>query len=489
MLCVVINGPSYTLANQQIANAAKYANLLELRLDNFQTINLVELKKLRASTSLPMIFTLRSALQGGNYKESEDNRLADIRLLASLKPEYFDLENCIPSYFIKEIAMRFPETKLILSYHNFNETPQDLDGLLHEMQKTPAVFYKIAVTASNSLDALRLLCLAKKSEKLIAIGMGAHGQITRILGPIIGNPITYAALDDSQISAPGQLSAKTLIENYHFHDLSPKTAVYGLIGDPVDKSISDQTHNHLMRSCGLAAVYVKMQVKPPELPDFLQLAKSLPFCGLSVTMPLKEAVKPHLDHIAPQALEIGAVNTLLFRDGGIIGFNTDGIGALNAIETDMLVRGKKIVMIGAGGAAKAIAFEAHRRGGDITIINRDVDKAKLIANSVQGVAKRLDQMAECTEEGYDILINCTPLDMPIAEEHIIPHTTVMEIRTKPKETSFVTCALTKNCPVVYGYQMFAEQALGQFSLWFNDRIQTQDCRTILETKARECLAG
>ncbi len=229
------------------------------------------------------------------------------------------------------------------------------------MQKTPAFFYKIAVTAKNCLDALRLVCWAKKSDgKLIAISMGSHGQVSRIFGPITGSPITYAALEEDQKSAPGQLSAKTLIERYHHRSLNLHTALYGLIGDPVDQSISDKTHNSLITACGLNAQYVKVQVCPAELSDFLQFAKKLPFQGLSVTMPLKEHILPFLDDIDPQAFDIGAVNTILFEKSKIFGFNTDGTGALNAIEKECQVKNKRIVIIGAGGAAKAIAYEAHR---------------------------------------------------------------------------------------------------------------------------------
>lgn len=489
MLCIVIKGPSIEEAHQQILKAHDYADFVELRLDYFTSLDLNAILTLRSHFSIPMIFTLRNQIQGGNYAQSEEMRLADIRKLLTLKPEYFDLENNVPPSFIEEVSSNYPEIKLIYSYHNFEETPPDLDDLYHEMQKTPVFFYKIAVKAQNSLDALRLICWTKNcnDHKLIAISMGQYGQISRILSPLMGCPFTYASLDEDPKSAPGQLSAKTLIEKYHHRFLNPNTAIYGLIGDPVSLSISDITHNHLISFCGLDAVYIKIQVTPSELSDFFQFARQLPIHGLSVTMPLKEHVIPLLDEIDAQALKIGAVNTLIFEKDKILGFNTDGVGALNAIENNCLVRDKHIVIVGAGGAAKAIAYEAHRRGGRVTILNRDDGKAHNIAQNLDCIGMGLDNMAACAEAGYDILINCTPVPLPIKAEYILSNAIVMDIVTKPMQTIFLTMAKEKGCGVIYGYRMFIEQALGQFTLWFNDRLNIQEGREILNKIAEECL--
>lgn len=486
MICVVIKGPTYQEAHQQILKAIPYADLVELRLDFFTTLDLNALKDLRTQFSIPMIFTLRSKQQGGNYSQAEEQRLEDIRKLASLKPEYLDLENDLSKDFVKEIS-KHSEIKVILSYHNFETTPDDLEALLLEMRSIPAAFYKIAVTAPNSLDAMRLLCLAKNNDgKLIAISMGAHGQISRIVAPVMGCPFTYAALDDGQTSAPGQLTAQTLLEQYHYRSLNSQTTVYGLIGDPVDQSISDVTHNNLLEACGLNSVYVKIQVPPAELEQFLKLAKKLPFRGLSVTMPLKEHILPFLDNINPQAQDIRAVNTLVFEDGKITGFNTDGIGASNAIEKHCKVQDKRIVILGAGGAAKAIVLEAKRRGAFVSILNRDADKARELAQRLQCVGKGLDEMAVCAEEGYDILINCTPVPLPINAQDILSTAVIMDIKTKPMETELIKQALKKGCRIVYGYEMFLEQALGQFNLWFKDRINIE-CRNILEETILEVM--
>lgn len=440
MISVVIKGPSLKEAEEQIEKALPYADLVELRLDCFHTL---DIESLRKKFSIPMIF------------KNE---------LAHLKPEYIDLE---------EGSQNIPKgINLIISYHNFNETPVDLDAIYKRMQKTPAQIYKIAVMANNTLDALRLMIFAKSKKNLIAISMGPYGQISRILGPIIGTPITYACLDEP--IAPGQVPAKTLIEQYGYRKLNPDTAIYGLIGHPVDKSISAITHNKVFKDHN--AVYVKMSVLPEELPQFLELAKLLPFKGLSVTMPLKEHVASLVDRVEFE--EIQAVNTVVFENDKLIGFNTDGVGALNAIEKHMLVKDKQLVVIGAGGSAKAIAAEAKKRGAYLIIINRNKEKAMQLARQLDCKGKGLDELTG----PYDILINCTSSPMPISQDAIFQNALVMDINTLPKNTEFLKKAKEKGCRTISGYHMFIEQALLQFEIWFKQPIS--NVRKIIEEESQ-----
>ena len=417
MNCVVIKGPSIQEAYAQIQQALSFAKLVELRLDLFHSL---DLSRLRQSFTIPMIFTIKN-------KEH-------IQELLQFKPEYIDLD--------RDIAREIPETKLIISYHNYEDTPHDLSKIYQCMRKIPAFYYKIAVTAKNSVDALRL-CYLKKSD-LIAISMGDYGQLSRYL-----SPINYLALDENQKTAPGQFT----LQNY----VNSHKDLYGLIGNPVDQSISDKTHNGL-----IPGIYVKMAVKPTELSQFLNYAKQLNFRGLSVTMPLKEVILPLLDEVDP---DLPSVNTLVFKEGRIYGYNTDGKGALKAIGIP--VSNKHIILIGAGGAAKAIALEAKRQQAHVTML------------------KRKDSFPK---EPYDILINCTPSESPISPEFIMPDSIVMDIKTKPQETEFLRQAKIKGCKIIYGYQMFIEQALGQFQLWF-PKMDMGKTRTSLEKKVIESLQG
>jgi len=446
MLCVVIRGPSFEEAHNQVAQAAACASLIELRLDCFERVDMAALRRLRTACPLPMIFSHPSIEQ--------------LSACLDMGPEYIDL-----AYQLSTPTP--PGTKRIASYHDYTGMPEDLDRLYCEMQAAcpHAALYKVAVTAASPLDAVRLLRWAASSDgRLIAVSMGPHGQLSRILGPIVGTSITYASLDDN---APfGQLPAHLLIERYHHHRLSRTSGVYGLIGDPVDRSIGPIVHNAFIISCGLDAVYVPIRVQAKEVGAFLRLARTLPFRGLSVTMPLKEAVLDHIDEIDSEARAIGAVNTLVFRDGRIFGYNTDGRGTLDAIERVMSVRDKRVVIVGAGGAAKAIAYEVKKRGGTLAIINRDAEKACELARRLSCCGGGLEEMANAHASGYDILINCTPLAMPVAPEHIPPGAIVMDINMASEESVWLRCAVERGCRVIPGREMFEEQARGQRKLWF-----------------------
>lgn len=463
MLCASILGPTFQEASQQISQALEHADLVELRLDRFERLDLAALQALLQQFPIPMIFALRSVSQGGSYPFSEEKRLEDIALLATLEPDYFDLElSTVPSVS----TARYSGIKWIVSYHDFEGIPDDLDQIYQKMCRYDAHYYKICVTPANTTETLRFLCWAKGKEKTIAIGMGGHGQISRIIAPVLGFPMTYAGLDDHQTAAPGQLSLQSLVERYRYKTLNGATVLYGLIGDPVDQSPSPITHNHFMKESGFNAVYLAMQVTLPELSSFLELLKQLPFRGLSITMPLKEAILDYLDEIDPIAKEIGAVNTLVIDQGQMKGYNTDAEGALNALESTFPVRDKHCLILGAGGSAKAVANEAVRRGAVVTVLNRDGEKALQLASRLRCRGYGIENMGACANQGYDVLINCTPVPMPIDPNDILPKTVVMDLKIRPKETEFLKHALAKQCQVVYGEAMFFEQAAGQFALWF-----------------------
>lgn len=471
MICVVIKGPSLKAAQEQIQAALTHADLVELRLDLFDDLDIGQLK-----CPLPMILTLRVASQGGKYNGDEKERLATIRRLAALKPAYIDLESHVDPAFVKEMPV-----PVILSHHDFTETPQDIDKVYQEMTKTPAALYKLAFKANSTSDMLRLLTWINQSPKnVIAISMDTYGQPSRIVGPVVGSKITYACLDQELQTAPGQLSARELRELFHYQDLNPQTALYGIIGYPLTASMSQHTHNHVLKTLGLNGVYLKMPLQDNEMHLFFEMIRKLPFKGLSVTVPHKERVIPFLDAIDPKAEAIGAVNTIVWEEGRLKGYNTDCIGALDALEQD--VRGKKVMIIGAGGSAKAIAYEAVKRGALVTILNRTVAKGEELAKTLGASSGTLTQIPS----DYDILINSTSDQLPIDPTFLIPKATVMDIITRPKDTLLLKHAQEKGCKIVYGYNMFREQAIHQFELWFKG-VDSNQVRRLLEERIQAIL--
>ena len=465
-------------AKETIRFASKMSEAIEFRLDLLEKNDLSHISKLKTLCKVPVIFTLRKKSHGGDFVGNEREREEKLLELLSLKPDYVDLEyDCDFSDKID------PEVKVISSYHNFKETPEDLDGILKEMKGIPAAIYKVATMAQSSLDALKMLLFIKRHNNVAGMCMGQVGAITRILAPIVNSSLTYSFL--GRETAPGQISLSELIDIYHYPFLNRLTEIYGLIGDPVDKSIGHFCHNQIFKKLKKNAVYVKIPLKPLEVPEFFTLIRHLSFSGFSVTMPLKEVVGAHLSAIDPQAKKIGAINTLINRGGEWFGMNTDGDGALDALEKKGKVAHKTLLIIGAGGAAKAIATEASNRGARVIIANRTLKKAKIIASQIKGGVIPIDQIDSCP---YDIIINTTTVGMsPKIEEMAIPQEMIKEnvlgfdVIMHPKETKFLNCVQNKGGKVVFGYEMYAQQALRQLKAFSINGFNEDEILTLIES--------
>ena len=436
---------------------------IELRLDLFSSIDFPRLQDFLQNSPHPVLLTLRKKSQGGNFQASERAREALMERLLDLGPSFFDLEYDMRPEFIQSALKKYPKTKFILSYHNFEKIPSDLAAVLQAMSQHLVFSYKIAVKVHSANEALQMLLFSKKHPEVSAICMGEEGAFARILGKLMGNRIDYACIDSQRRSAPGQISADDLVKIYNYPSLNEKTLIYGLIGDPVEKSIGHIYHNGVFRKRGIDAVYVKMRVRLEKLAEFLPLAKEVGIRGLSVTMPLKEAIVPFVSEIEPGAQKIGSLNTLILGEEQIVGTNTDGIGALDAIEQKISIQGKKVVLLGAGGAARAIAYEARKRGADVLVLNRTIQRAEEWARAMGCQSGGLDELPN----HYDVLINCSSIPMPIKPEEMVPKTVVMDIVYAPRKTPFLKAALLKKCRIVYGEKMFLNQAAQQTHLFFS----------------------
>jgi len=462
---------------------------IELRLDLFDKIDLPLLETFIKSCPFPVILTLRRADQGGSFKGTEEERFALLEKFCALKPAYVDLEYDISLPFRKKLFEAFPQIIFLSSYHNFSHTPQNLNSVYDQVYTPYAHLYKIALMASSSLDALRLLSFVyshPQRGKIIGISLGELGTFTRILAPLAETPLMYAPLTLSQMTAPGQLIADELQEVYRFRGLSPKTKVYALIGDPVDQSLGHLIHNAVFDEAKKEAVYLKIRVKTEELSSFFSLISSLPFCGLSVTMPHKEAVLSFLHKSSAEVQAIGACNTLHLEEGKWVGYNTDGEGALDVIEEGGKVLGKHLLFLGAGGAAKAILYEALKRGARATVVNRTASKAIALAQSLSCQGGGWDLLPQLCREGYEILINCIPTSEELEEEWILPDKIAMDIVYVPKMTSFLTRAAEKGCQLLFGYEMFLRQAVLQQQIW-SIAIERKAIFKLMEKEVSEAL--
>ncbi len=236
-----------------------------------------------------------------------------------------------------------------------------------------------------------------------------------------------------------------------------------MIGNPVDKSISHITHNKILKDRG---TYEKRLLSIENFSQEIRALKKEKLDWLAVTMPFKEKVIPYLDSIDEEALFIGAVNTIVVKKGKWKGYNTDGLGALNAIEEKVLVKGKKVLILGAGGAAKAISFEAKKRGAHVCVWNRTYEKATL-------VGEHFGVEVVKTPGSADILVNATCVGMEPHEEIVLSlenYSHVFDTVYNPRETKLLKNAQEKGAIPIYGIEMFAHLSALQFELVLGEKL-------------------
>ncbi len=263
-------------------------------------------------------------------------------------------------------------------------------------------------------------------------------------------------------------------------DISGKTRVCGVIGDPIEHSLSPIIHNAAFGSLGLDFAYLAFKVSPAQVGNAVAGMRSLGIVGLNVTMPHKEAVISHLDHIDENAKFLNAVNTIHNRDGKLFGYNTDGVGALMALkENGANPKGKRVLLLGCGGAARAIAYTLSKETDELMIVNRTVSEAKELASLIKkNLGKKVDA-EELSEDNIkaeladsDILINATSVGMKpkinqslVKTEWLKPNLTVMDIVYNPMETKLAKDAKSAGAKVVNGLEMLIYQGAASFEIW------------------------
>ena len=377
---------------------SKDADLIELRLDLIKDINENKLKKL-LSNKRKKIVTDRK------------KRLNLIKKAIELNADFIDLGLSIGEKTIKEIIKKKKKTKIIVSFHNFKKTSKkEVTKKYNQIKKLNPDIIKI-VTFANSIDDNKIIFdLIKKAKKdnkkIIALCMGEKGEISRILSPLLGSYLTFASLKKGKESAPGQIDINTLKSTYRINNLkNPK--IFGLVGNPVSHSKGIIIHNQAFRKLKLNNIYVNFPVD--NIASFIKNYKGM-IDGLSITIPFKREIIKHLDKVEKSAKKIGAVNTVIKKNGKLVGYNTDITGAIKAIESKTTIKGKKILMIGAGGVARAIGYGVTQKKGNLIILNRTVSKAKKLCKELKCSSGSLAQLNKLSN--IDIIINATSIDSP-----------------------------------------------------------------------------
>jgi 3-dehydroquinate dehydratase / shikimate dehydrogenase len=483
-ICVSVCAGNAEKLIEQIKPAEELADVIEIRFDCLQPQQINKIFSLLVSTK-PLLLTYRPQEQGGKIEMNLDQRRAFwnafiINGLTNTNRFWFDLE------FDLLNLQKVSNPITIRSFHDFEGVPENLLSIFESVSQNAEVA-KVAIQPNDITDSIAIWKLLKRAKsenkQFIPIAMGEAGKWTRILGLAHGAFMTYASLDSGNETAPGQVSAKDLIEVYRAKELDENTEVYGIIGNPVSHSVSPEMHNAAFKFHKLNAVYIPFEVK--NLDEFItRMVKpetreiDLNFRGFSVTIPHKQAIIKHLDFIDPTAKAIGAVNTVKIVDGKLHGYNTDAQGFIEPLENvygDL--NNVKVAIFGAGGASRACVYALKKDGANVTIFARDIEKAKSLVDEfeveIQDLSKIKNQSSKYYLNNFDIVVNSTPLGMkgdlvgetPVVAEQIRDVKLVYDLVFNPFQTQFMNEADKVNIPKIGGMAMLVAQGAAQQKIW------------------------
>ena len=456
------------------------ADLVEARVDSIREPDLALLKE---AGDKPIILTCRSSLEGGLFQGSEGERLELLRRAFDMGFDFVDVET---SFATPELLGHRKASRVILSHHVFDRCPSDLACLVHRAVERGADMVKLAVHTSSLAEAKRLADAGREARErgigYTPVALGPSGVAARILASKLGADFTYASARGLPPAGPGQLDIEALLTLYHFRTLGEATRIYGIVGCPAAGSLSPAMHNAWFARQGLDAVYVPFEEE--NLESFVSAARDLDVAGLSVTMPHKQTIASFLDEVDPLARRVGAVNTILARDGKWIGFNTDIEGVIRPISERIEIGGKQAVILGAGGAARAAAFGLAREGANLAILARRYPKAAELADVVGAIAGRPEDVADWN---WDILVNATPVGggglegkLPAPLRNMRSGKVVLDMVYEPEMTALLEMAESDGAIGIPGLEMLVAQACCQAEIWTG----TEPSSTDLEVAAR-----
>ncbi len=472
-VCVAVIGTDPTEMTEKAETLVRDNPFLEFRLDYLSKPGLALPRIKRFMESNPgtvVIATCRRVASGGKFRGSIASQLDILAKASAAGCQLVDVElqtasKCKPEQ-LKKLRTR---AALILSFHDFRATKK-LDETLHKMLAYPADFYKVVSTATTLSDNVTMIkFLAREGDKhsLVGMCMGEQGFISRVLGVRAGSVFTFASAIVGEETAPGQVTAQELRNVYRIEQVDAATRVYGVVGDPIAHSLSPAIMNAAFRRENVNAVYLALHAK--VLKDLLTCVREIPIHGVSVTMPYKESILSHLDNTDSHSAKIGACNTVVrAQDGKLYGFNTDSSGIVRPLERRLsTLEGARILVLGAGGAARAAVFGLKERGCEVYILNRTAGPAKKLAHQARA---RLMKRADLKKLAFDVIINATPVGMgntretPLQEKEINARY-VFDMVYDPPETRLLKLAKERGAQVIPGIEMFVHQAARQFEIW------------------------
>jgi 3-dehydroquinate dehydratase / shikimate dehydrogenase len=471
-ICVAIIGSSASEMMEKASAIQRENSFLEFRLDYLEK-PLAALPKLKQfltdNTAITAVATCRRKENGGRFPGSSSAELDILCKAAEAGFHLVDLELQTAEALKKGDIQKLRETgvALIISYHDFTGT-RDLDEVYKRMEPFAPDFAKIVPTAKALVDNVTLMrFIERMSDQANIVGfcMGDAGVISRILGVRAGSAFTFASATPGEETGPGQIAARTLIETYRIDQVDAATKIYGVAGNPIRSSLSPIMMNTAFRRETVNAVYLALQTN--KITDLLKLVREIPIQGLSITMPLKREVIPHLEQTDPLSAKIGAVNTIRLLDGKLYGFNTDVAGIVGPLEKRMQIRGAKILVLGAGGAARAAVYGLKDKGAEVFILNRTLETAQKLARQSGSKTLRKEALGKTP---FDVIVNATPVGMAGNKvsniiEGELNAKLVFDLVYNPLETPLIHQARKQSIPFITGIEMFIQQGARQFEIF------------------------
>ena len=479
-ICAVVAAEDARSMWCQLALALPQTRTIELRLDwlaDDREITRFLGRIARKPPRATLIATCRRRKAGGRFRGTIARQLLHLADALRAGCSWYDLEiestsKCPPEL----LDVLLCEGRQLASAHFFTGTHGPWKRVESRLARSRPDAIKIAAHCRSLAESLRLLRLTRGRRDLIAVPMGDVALPARVLALREGSALAYAPVENA--TAPGQVSLDAMKNLFRADTLRRKTRVYGVIGNPISHSLSPQLQNAGFQARKMDAVYLPFLVT--DLPDFLGAIEPLGIRGFSVTLPHKQRILRQLDDCDPMAAAIGAVNTVVVRGGGkLYGYNTDYVGVLRALEQRMPLRGSRVLIVGAGGAARAVAFALAQSGASVCISARRLEKAKSLARFVEGEAVPRSLIRR---EFFDAIVNATPVGMyprsdrsPL-EARELNCRLVFDLIYRPRITRLLQLAARRGIETVSGLDMFLAQGTAQWEIWTGERAPVAPMR-------------
>ncbi len=491
-VCLAVTGSEPTQLLEKAESLVRDNPFLEFRLDYLPKPGLA-LPKIRSFFEVyphaVVIATCRRASSGGKFKGSVASQLEVLSKAAAAGCQLIDVELQTALKCKREQLQKLrSRAALILSFHDFHGTKK-LPETLQKMRNYPADFYKVVSTATTLTDNVTMMkFLEEESDRhsLVGLCMGEQGLISRVLGVRAGSAFTFAAVSPEEQTARGQVTAQDLRSVYRIEQVDVATRVYGVAGDPVSHSLSPIIMNTALRRENVNAVYLALHAK--SLKDLLTCVREIPIHGLSITMPYKEAILQYLDNTDSHTTKIGACNTVVrAQDGKLYGFNTDTAGVVRPLEQRIALEGARILVLGAGGAARAAVFGLKERGCEVFILNRTPAPAQKLARQAKA---RTIKRQDLRKLAFDVIVNATPLGMSNSSESPLNENEInakyaFDMVYDPAETRFLKTAKARGAQIIPGIEMFVQQAARQFEIWTGKPAPWDDMLRVVTISLQE----